>query len=68
MDDSNGTPASTKVGTSGANCERVADAMAMIFTLPLAASSLTLGRPVNIMSTWPPIVSAMAGPAPLYGT
>ena len=37
-------------------------------SLPARTCAVPVTRLMNIMSTWPPSTSVIAGPAPLYGT
>src|SRR5205085_10912351 len=60
--------ASATVGISGAACERAPDETASTFTVPAFISGITGGKPGKYISTWPPMMSFRAGPAPLYGT
>ena len=57
--------ASATVGISGAACARCADDTASTFTVPAFIIGITAGKPGKYMSTWPPMMSLSAGPAPL---
>src|SRR5258706_14038859 len=62
-----GTPACPIVGTSGSSSERAALVTASAFNVPARTCSSTGRIDRNIIATWPPRRSVMAGPLPLEG-
>ena len=58
-------PDSATVGTSGIDARRLAEVTAMARSLPLWMCGPATTVVSNIMSTWPPITSWIAGPLPL---
>ena len=58
-------PDSATVGTSGIEARRLGEVTAMARSLPLWMCGAATTVVSNIMSTWPPITSWIAGPLPL---
>jgi len=62
------SPDSSMVGTSGTAAERFSPDMASARSRPDCTCGMAGSMALNIMVTWPPSRSAVAGAAPLYGT
>jgi hypothetical protein len=63
-----GTPASAIVGTSGNAGARFVEVTAIARSLPALMCGIAEGRLSNMICTWPPSRSVIAGAEPLYGT
>ena len=61
------TPASATVGTSGSSGSRLAPVTASARSFPALMCGKAEGMLSNIIITWPPSRSVIAGALPLYG-